>query len=134
MSKINSYKDLIVWQKTLELSKEIYLLTKNFPKEEQFGLISQMRRASVSILSNIAEGSGRYFSNEWKQFCSIAYGSALELESQLILCRELGFINENTSKKSLGLLEEVSKMLLTILKNLRINSKIASQLNSQIAS
>jgi four helix bundle protein len=126
MPKINSYKDLTVWQKALELSKEIYLLTKNFPKEEQFGLVSQMRRAAVSILSNIAEGSGRYYSGEWKQFYSISYGSTLELEAQLILSRELGFITQDASRKSFVLLEEISKMLLTILKNLRKTSYLES--------
>lgn len=119
MTKINSYKDLIVWQKTLELSKEVYLLTGKFPKDEKFGLISQMRRAAVSVLSNIAEGSGRYFTNEWKQFCYIAYGSALELESQLILSVELGFATKQSSQKSFSLLEEVTRMLLSMLKNLR---------------
>lgn len=134
MPKINSYKDLIVWQKALELSKEIYSITKNFPKEEQFGLVSQMRRAVVSILSNIAEGSGRYYSGEWKQFYSIAYGSTLELEAQLILSKELEFISVDSTKKSFGLLEEISKMLLTILKNLRTKNEIASSPVSQIAS
>lgn len=119
MAKIKSYKDLIVWQKTLELAKEIYALTNKFPREEQFGLVSQMKRAAVSILSNIAEGSGRYYSGEWKQFYSFAYGSVLELEAQLILSRELNFITEENSKRTLELLEEISKMLLAILKNLR---------------
>src|SRR3989344_4350629 len=112
MTKINSYKDLIVCDRALELSKEIYQLTNKFPKEEQFGLISQMRRAVVSILSNIAEGSGRHFVNEWRQFYSYAYGSALELEAQLTLCQELKFtLNENFTR-SFALLEKVSKMLL----------------------
>lgn len=121
MSQIKSYKELIVWQKALELCKEIYKLTSNFPKEEQFVLTSQMRRAAISIVSNIAEGSGRYFINEWKQFYSFAYGSALELEAQLLLSKELGFASEVTTKTSLELLEEVLKMLATILKNLQTN-------------
>src|SRR3989344_3729513 len=100
MSQIKSYKELIVWQRTLELCKEIYRLTKDFPKEEQFVLVSQMRRAVISILSNIAEGSGRYFVNEWKQFYSFAYGSALELEAQMILSQELKLISDGSAKKS----------------------------------
>lgn len=119
MSKIRSYKDLIVWQRSLQLAKEIYKLTKHFPKEEQFGLVPQMRRAVVSILSNIAEGSGRGFVKEWRQFYSFAYGSSLELESQLILCRELKLAPSNDFQKCFDLLEEVSKMLRSILKNLK---------------
>ncbi len=121
MSNIRSYKDLIVWQRSLQLAKEIYYLTKSFPKEEQFGLISQMRPAVVSILSNIAEGSGRGFAKEWRQFYSFAYGSVLELESQLILSRELKFAPGSSFQKSFELLEEVSKMLQAILKNLKTN-------------
>lgn len=121
MSQIKSYKELIVWQKALELSKEIYKLTGNFPKEEQFVLVSQMRRAVISILSNIAEGSGRYFVSEWKQFYSFAYGSALELEAQLILSTELSLATHKSAEISFGLIEEVLKMLSTILKNLQIN-------------
>lgn len=126
MSNIRSYKDLIVWQRTLQLAKEIYRLTKHFPSEEQFGLVSQMRRAVVSILSNIAEGSGRSFAKEWRQFYSFAYGSSLELESQLILSRELEFAPNNDFQKSFDLLEEVSKMLQSILRNLK-TSKLESK-------
>lgn len=121
MTKIKSYKDLIVWQKALELSKEIYLLTKKFPAEERFGLISQIRRAAVSILSNTAEGSGRQYVNEWRQFYSFAYGSALELEAQLILSKELKFFDDSGFKRSFELLEEVTKMLHAILRNLKAN-------------
>lgn len=119
MSQIKSYKELIVWQKALVLCKEIYKLTGSFPKEEQFILVSQMRRAAISILSNIAEGSGRYFINEWKQFYSFAYGSALELEAQLLLSKELNFTTDKSAENSLMLLEEILKMLSTILKNLQ---------------
>lgn len=121
MSQIKSYKELIVWQKALELSKEIYIITRAFPREEQFVLTSQMRRAVISILSNIAEGSGRYFVNEWKQFYSYAYGSTLELEAQLILSKELKLVSPGSAEQSLGLIEEILKMLATILKNLQIN-------------
>lgn len=121
MSQIKSYKELIVWQKTLELCKEIYKLTKTFPREEQFVLTSQMRRAVISILSNIAEGSGRYFVNEWKQFYSFAYASALELEAQLLLSHDLKLAPQQSFKQSFELLEEILKMLGTILKNLRAN-------------
>jgi len=88
-----SYKELVVWQKSIALVKVIYELTKNFPRSEQFGVVSQMRRAAVSIPSNIAEGYGRKSSKEYKQFYSIAYGSALELDTQLIICRELELVS-----------------------------------------
>ncbi|PJC23120.1 four helix bundle protein [candidate division WWE3 bacterium CG_4_9_14_0_2_um_filter_48_10] len=90
---VHSYKELVVWQKSIALVKVIYELTKNFPRSEQFGVVSQMRRAAVSIPSNIAEGYGRKSSKEYKQFYSIAYGSALELDTQLIICRELELVS-----------------------------------------
>lgn len=109
--KINSYKHLIVWQKSIELVVEVYKLTKLFPKEEIFGIVSQMRRAVVSIPSNIAEGFGRKSIKEYRQFYSIAYGSALELETQLIISKQLKFADEAEFVKSEGLLTEVIKML-----------------------
>lgn len=95
-SKISSYKDLLVWQKAITLVKEIYLLTKTLPEEEKFGLISQMRRCAVSIPSNIAEGWRRNSTKSYVQFLTIARGSLLELETQIIICKELTYIsNEN---------------------------------------
>ncbi|OGC61191.1 hypothetical protein A3J33_02895 [candidate division WWE3 bacterium RIFCSPLOWO2_02_FULL_53_10] len=108
---VHSYKELTVWQKAIALVKNIYGLTKNFPQNEQFGIVSQMRRAAVSIPSNIAEGYGRKSPKEYKQFYSIAYGSALELDTQLLICRELGFINFTEHEKADGILQEVIKML-----------------------
>lgn len=109
--KINSYKDLIVWQKSVELVKEVYLLTSLFPKSELFGIVSQIRRASVSIPSNIAEGYGRRSNKEYLQFFAIAYGSALELETQLIISLELNFFKIDSFKKVSNLVTEVIKML-----------------------
>lgn len=80
---INSYKDLIVWQKSMELVKSIYEMTANFPKEEIYGLISQMKRSSISIPSNIAEGKRRGTRKDYRQFLVIAYGSGAELETQI---------------------------------------------------
>ncbi|MDP3941303.1 MAG: four helix bundle protein [bacterium] len=88
---IKSYKDLIVWQKSILLVKEVFLLTEKFPKSELYGLCSQLRRASISVPSNIAEGSGRKSLLERRQFYSIAYGSALEVETQIIIAKELFF-------------------------------------------
>lgn len=109
--KINSYKDLIVWQKSVELVKEVYLLTSLFPKSELFGIISQIRRASISIPSNIAEGYGRRSNKEYLQFFAIAYGSALELETQLIISQKLNFAKASSFEKVSILLTEVIKML-----------------------
>jgi four helix bundle protein len=111
MTYIKSYKDLIVWQKSISLVKEIFLLTQLFPESELYGLVSQMRRSSISIPSNIAEGYGRRSPKEFAQFYSIAYGSALELETQIIIAKEVGFLNNNDSIKADALLLEVLKML-----------------------
>jgi len=109
--KIYSYKELIVWQKSIKLVKEIFVLTDKFPRSEIYGLISQMRRAAISIPSNIAEGYGRRSHKEYIQFYAIAYGSALELETQLIIAKELQFADENDLHKAEALLTEVIKML-----------------------
>lgn len=111
MVYVKSYKELIVWQRSIELVKEIFLLTNILPKSELYGLTSQMRRAAVAIPSNIAEGYGRNSTKEYAQFYSIAYGSALELETQLIIVEELNFITNSQSKRSYELLIEVLKML-----------------------
>jgi four helix bundle protein len=109
--KLLSYKELVVWQKSIELVKGVYSLTKLFPSDEKFGIISQMRRSAVSIPSNIAEGYGRRSHNEYLQFYSIAYGSALELETQLIISKELKLAPEVKFETCEGLLNEVIKML-----------------------
>ena len=108
---IKSYKELIVWQKSIQLVKEIFLLTERFPKSELYGIISQMRRAAVAIPSNIAEGYGRKSQKEYLQFCSISYGSGLELETQMIIAKELRFAQPQDFKKADDLLNEVGRML-----------------------
>jgi four helix bundle protein len=90
MGKIKTHKDLNVWKESMTLAKEVYRLTKNFPKEETFGLVSQMRRAAVSIPSNIAEGAARNSNKEFIQFLHVSLGSLAELETQLLLSKELG--------------------------------------------
>lgn len=111
---MKSYKRLIVWQKSVELVKLVYFLTRKFPKSEQFGLVSQMRRSAVSIPSNIAEGFGRKSQKELKQFYSISYGSALELETQLIISKDLKLVSGSLLLQSEKLLIEVIKMLYTL--------------------
>lgn len=93
---MHNFKELKIWQKGRLIVKEIYSFTKNYPKEEQFGLTNQIRRAAVSILSNIAEGSGISSSKDFARFLEIALSSAFELETQIILSNDLGFLNENT--------------------------------------
>ena len=114
--KIQTYKDLIVWQKSMELVKEIYLLTEGFPKDELFGLTSQLRRASVAIPSNIAEGYLRNHKKEYIQFLSIALGSAAEIETQILICKSLAIYKRLTSKKAENLVQEVMKMLYKMIK------------------
>jgi len=115
---LNSYKELIVWQKSMELVKEIYFLTKEFPKSEIFGLTSQMRRAAISIPSNIAEGFNRRHKKEFTQFISIAFGSGAELETQILLSESLKYGKEEDLKKCDALLCEVMKMLNKLIANL----------------
>lgn len=109
--KLKSHKELVVWQKSMDLVVLIYELTSKFPKSELFGITSQMRRAAISIPSNIAEGWGRKSSKEYLQFMSIAYGSALELETQLILSKRLKLAEEQDFEKAETVLLEVLKML-----------------------
>lgn len=115
-SKISSYKDLLVWQKAITLVKETYILTKELPEEEKFGLVSQMRRCSVSIASNIAEGWGRNSTKSYLQFLRITRGSLFELETQLIICKELTFVSSETYNKINNLIVEESKMLNALIK------------------
>ena len=106
-----SYKDLVVWQKGIALAKLIYQLTKKFPSEEKFGLVAQMRRAGVSISSNVAEGQARHTTGEFIQFISHAEGSVAELDTQLILSIELKFCNSVTAEPTFALINEIRRML-----------------------
>ena len=107
----SGYKNLIVWQKSILLTKQIYEITHQFPKEELFGLTSQMRRAVVSIPSNVAEGSRRVSKKDTNNFYSIAFGSASELETQIEIAYELRFINIDTYTQLISLTTEILKML-----------------------
>lgn len=109
------YKELIVWQKSMELVKEIYSLVKKLPKEETYSLSDQMRRAATSIPSNIAEGNGRKSQVEYARFLDIARGSQFELETQLHICIMLNFLTENETKKAFELIAEIGKMLNTLI-------------------
>jgi four helix bundle protein len=106
-----SYKDLVVWQKGIALGKLIYQLTKNFPSEEKFGLVAQIRRAAVSIPSNVAEGQARHSTGEFIQSISHAEGSLAELDTQLILIIELKFCSGAAAEPSFALVTEIRRML-----------------------
>lgn len=114
--KMKTHKDLDVWKEAMTLVKGIYRLTADFPKEETYGLVSQIRRAAVSIPSNIAEGAARNSNKEFIQFLYISLGSLAELETQLLLSKELGFLeNEEID----GSIVRIRKMLLGLIKHLR---------------
>ncbi|MBA3634579.1 MAG: four helix bundle protein [Acidobacteria bacterium] len=110
-AKVEGYRDLIVWQKSITLVKQIYQLTQNFLTDEKFGLISQMRRAAVSIPSNIAEGQARRTTGDYVRFVSVAEGSLAELDTQLIVAIELSFCTKIQIKEIFSLMVEIRKML-----------------------
>jgi len=116
--KAQNYKDLIVWQRAMQLAKEIYTLTKKMPKEELYGLTNQMRRACISIPSNIAEGHARRGKKEFAQFLSIATGSRAELQTQLLLCVDIGYLPRLDIEPAMSLSEEVGRMLSSLLQKL----------------
>lgn len=109
--KIESYRDLVVWQKAMDLVIAVYELTSKFPKEEVYGITSQMRRAAISIPSNIAEGKYRGTRKDFAQFLRIAFGSGAELETQLEIARRLDLISEKEYQQTQSLLDEIMKML-----------------------
>jgi len=106
-----SYKDLVVWQKGIALAKVVYRITQGFPTEGKFGLVAQMRRAAVSIPSNIAEGQARHTTGEFIQFISHSEGSLAELDTQLILSIELQFCHDRTGDPAFELIDELRRML-----------------------
>ncbi len=114
----DSYRDLVVWQRAIQMTVAIYRLSAGFPKDEMYGLTSQLRRAAVSVASNIAEGYGRGSRGEYKQFLGMARGSICEVQTQLTIARELDYGSPETLTKAEELSYEVSKMLVTILKKL----------------
>ncbi len=114
-----SYQDLTVWQKSMELTVQVYQITKKLPKEEMYSLTNQMRRASVSIPSNIAEGQARHSKKEFIQFLRIAQGSKAELETQFLLCLKIGYFIDSEIKGIMNLLQEIGKMLTTLIARLR---------------
>ena len=119
MQPIESYRDLKVWQLGMWLTKECYLLTRAFPKEELFGLTSQIRRAAVSIPANIAEGNGRENTGEYIQFLRIAQGSLKELETHLILSSEVEICSTTRTAPLLKMTEDLGRMLRALIRSLQ---------------
>ncbi len=119
VSPIHSYRDLIVWQKAVELSVAVYTLTECFPNREQFGLTDQLRRAAVSIAANIAEGRHRGSRKDSRRFIQIAYASAAEIESHLTIARRLPQTSSLDYRRVISVLDEVMRMLRSMLAKLR---------------
>ncbi len=115
----DSFKDLVVWQRAVQMTVAIYKLTSSFPASEQFGLTSQLRRASVSVASNIAEGYGRSTSGEYIQFLGHARGSICEVQTLLVIAESLDFGSEVSRNMANGLASEVSKMLAAMMSKLQ---------------
>ena len=116
--KIKNFQDLRIWQIGIEVVKNIYILTKKFPKEELYGLTSQMRRSAISIPSNIAEGFRRYHNKEYKQFLYIALESCAELETQIIIASELEYINETNKTELIEKIKYICRMTVKLINKL----------------
>jgi four helix bundle protein len=117
--KSRSYRDLNVWKLSIELVKDIYHVTAKYPPVEIYGLTNQLRRAAISIPSNIAEGQGRNSFKEFKQFIAIALGSSAELETQLIISHEIGYLNREDFSKLSASLDNIRKMLKALANSLK---------------
>ena len=122
---LSSYRELIAWQKAIDLVTEIYSITKEFPREETYGLTSQLRRSAVSVPSNIAEGQGRATKGEFIQFLCHARGSLFELETQIVLAEKLGYITPETESQVALRITEVARILNGLLTSLGIASRKA---------
>ena len=121
---VRTFKDLKVWQKALDLSVEIYRFSGEFPKHELYGLSSELRKTSRSIVYNIAEGHKRGSTVEYIRFLRISAGSAAELESQILLADRLGYVRENTGQRIHNMLAEIERMLDSLIRSL--NSRLSA--------
>ena len=117
---MNRFKELLVWQKAIDLAVEVYQITENLPKEERYGLISQINRSVISIPSNIAEGAGRNTNKDFNNFLGIAQGSSFELETQLIISNRLNFISKDDFQKIEIQLEHIQNMIAKLKKSLNV--------------
>jgi len=117
--KIKSFRDLEIWKRGIRLVEEIYRITKDFPAEENFGLTAQIRRAAVSIPSNIAEGFGRFHNSEYRQFLFIALGGCAEVITQLTIAQRIGYIKDAIARDLMDETEQISKMTMALIKKLK---------------
>ncbi len=127
--KISSYRDLIVWQKSVDLVTDIYAATSTFPRHEVFGLTSQLRRSAVSVPSNVAEGQGRATKGEFIQFLSHARGSLFELETQVWIAKKLGYLSPDSSLALEKHAEEVARILNGLLTSLGVGTRKLSTIH-----
>jgi four helix bundle protein len=118
MTAINSYRDLLVWQKSMNLVTEVYKITQNFPSSEIYALTNQIRRSAISIPSNIAEGYGRNLTGDYKRFLQIAAGSLFELQTQIEIAFNLNYISKNIFDEIFEKAKELDRMLLSLIKKI----------------
>lgn len=111
INEMNRYKNLEIWKRSVGLSTKVYELTNSFPKDEKYGIIAQIRRCAVSVPSNIAEGAGRGSKKDFKRFLNIAYGSIYELETQLLISKNLGYLNSDEHEEIKSEIDEIQKMM-----------------------
>jgi four helix bundle protein len=126
MPAVRSYRDLTAWQKSMLLVREVYLCTRDFPSHETYGLRAQLRRCAVSVPSNIAEGQGRRSTGEFKQFLGHARGSLMEVETQILMARDLGYINSEQTATLLQVAAEAGRLLNGLFSSLPNSRKIAA--------
>ena len=119
---MHKLEDLIIWKKAIELTKQVYLICLELPQDERFGLTSQVKRAAISIPSNIAEGAGRDTNPQFNQFLNIAFGSSYELQTQLIISERLKFISKEANEPILNKLDEIQKMIYIFKENVKKNN------------
>ena len=122
MSEIKSFRDLLVWQKAMRLVTQLYQLSSDFPKDELYGLTSQLRRAAVSVPSHIAEGYGRYSTPDYIRLLQIALGSLYELQTQVEIAANLVYISRSTCDETIGKATEIEKMLIALVRKLRASA------------
>jgi four helix bundle protein len=115
---IKSYRDLNIWKRSIKVVEEVYKISKIFPKEEIYGLTSQLRRSAVSIPSNIAEGFSKFYNREYRQFLFISLGSCSELSTQIIIALRLGYIENKKADQLLKEIGEISRMTMSLIKKL----------------
>jgi four helix bundle protein len=116
---IKDYRDLVVWQRAMDLTEMVYGMSRSFPKEEIFGLTAQLRRAAVSVPANIAEGQGRHTTRDFIQFLSIASGSLKELETHVLIAQRLGYIIDDAASQAIALAAEVGRLKSGLVRSLR---------------